>query len=274
MNTRLIINADDYGRTPEVSHGIRYAHLHGVVTSTTCMMNIPSTAEDIKIALRETPALKMGVHLVLTAEKPILPREQVTSLVDANGFFLKYDAFIAHLPQLELNEVKAEWRAQVKAFITATGRKPTHLDSHHHSSYFRPELFEAMLELAKEYECPIRFPSNGEDDPLYSLPPESIRPFKENAPRLLEAFKPRRPDTFISNFYDERVTQEELLSIINALPEGTHELMCHPGYVDDVLLNASIYNRQRGRELEILTSETVKEAIRARRIELISFADL
>ena len=52
---QLIINSDDYGRTPEISRGIREAHLRGVVTSTTCMMNIPTTAADVAIALKETP---------------------------------------------------------------------------------------------------------------------------------------------------------------------------------------------------------------------------
>ena len=39
---RLIVNSDDYGRTAEVSSGVRTAHLKGIVTSTTCMMNMPS----------------------------------------------------------------------------------------------------------------------------------------------------------------------------------------------------------------------------------------
>ncbi len=63
---RLIVNSDDYGRTPEISRGIRETHTRGVVTSTTCMLNIPTTAEDIDVALKETPTLGMGVHLVLT----------------------------------------------------------------------------------------------------------------------------------------------------------------------------------------------------------------
>ena len=68
---RLIINADDYGRSPDISRGIRQAHLHGVVTSTTCMMNIPTTAADIAVAVRETPQLGLGVHLVLTMGRPV-----------------------------------------------------------------------------------------------------------------------------------------------------------------------------------------------------------
>src|SRR5215212_10143573 len=155
---QLIINSDDYGRTPEISHGIREAHLHGVVTSTTCMMNIPTTADDIAIALKEAPNLGMGVHLVLTMGRPISAPESIASIVDENGDFFKYTPFTERLAQLHMDEVKAEWRAQIEAFIGAAGRNPTHLDSHHHSSYFSPALFRGMLELVQEYRCPVRFP--------------------------------------------------------------------------------------------------------------------
>ncbi len=66
MPKRLIINSDDYGRSPDISRGIRESHLQGVVTSTTCMMNISTTADDIVVALKETPRLGLGIHLVLT----------------------------------------------------------------------------------------------------------------------------------------------------------------------------------------------------------------
>ena len=89
MPKRLIINSDDYGRTPEISRGIRESHLRGVVTSTTCMMNIPTTATDVALALAETPQLGMGVHLVLTMGRPIVRREGGSSLTDENGNFFK-----------------------------------------------------------------------------------------------------------------------------------------------------------------------------------------
>jgi predicted glycoside hydrolase/deacetylase ChbG (UPF0249 family) len=50
--------------------------------------------------------------------------------------------------------------------------------------------------------------------------------------------------------------------------------MCHPGYVDDAFAKESVYNFQRERELEILTDPTIKEAIEAQGIQLITFADL
>jgi predicted glycoside hydrolase/deacetylase ChbG (UPF0249 family) len=266
---RLIINADDYGRSSDISRGIREAHLNGMVTSTTCMMNIRPTARDIAMALNEAPNLRMGVHLVLTAKKPILPRQWVKSVTDENGDFLKPDAFIANLPNVDILEVKAEWRAQIEAYIAAAGTKPTHLDSHHHSSYSSPALFKAMLELAKEYDCAIRYPIT---------PGSSAGEFTETAKYaadLFEKFKPRRPKNFIAAFYDEGATKENLLDILNNLPDDTSELMCHPGYVDQNFAEKeSVYNFPRQRELSILTSSAIKKAIQSNGIQLITFADL
>jgi len=264
---RLIINSDDYGRTPEISRGIREAHLKGVVTSTTCMMNIPTTASDIAIALQETPKLGMGVHLVLTMGRPVLPQTEVSSITDEEGNFFKLDKFMEHVSALDADEVKAEWRAQIEAFIKAAGRKPTHLDSHHHSSYFKPELFRSMLEMAKEYDCAIRFPFTHD---IQSELEETHR----HIPDLLREFSPRKPDAFVVNFYDEGATDKELLNIINNLPDGTSEIMCHPGYVDDIFVKESSYNKQRERELKILTDPSIQEATRSNGINLITFAEI
>ena len=263
---QLIINSDDYGRTPDISRGIREAHLRGVVTSTTCMMNIPTTAADVAIALKETPQLAMGVHLVLTMGRPIVTKAD-PSITDANGNFFKYTPFIEHIPQMDMDEVKAEWRAQIEAFIKAAGHKPTHLDSHHHSSYFAPHLFRGMLELAQEYDCAIRFPFAND------ISSELEETYK-HVPNLIKEFNPRRPDTFLIDFYDEGATQEELLHLINNVDDGTTEIMCHPGYVDDAFAKESVYNFQRERELKILTDPSIKQAIQANGIELITFTDL
>lgn len=263
---QLIINSDDYGRTPDISRGIRESHLNGVVTSTTCMMNIPTTAADVEVALKETPELAMGVHLVLTMGRPITRREG-SSITDENGNFFKYVPFVEHVPQMDMDEVKAEWRAQIEAFIKAAGRKPTHLDSHHHSSYFAPQLFRGMLELAKEYDSAIRFPFT------HSISSELVETNK-HVPQLMEEFNPRRPEAFLVDFYDEKATREELLRLVSSLGDGTTEIMCHPGYVDDGFAQESAYNFQRERELEILTDPAIKEAIEANGIKLTTFADL
>lgn len=264
---RLIINSDDYGRTPEISRGIRESHLRGVVTSTTCMMNILTTAEDIAVALEETPALGLGVHLVLTMGRPISAPATVSSITDEQGNFFKNKTLSKRISAVSMEETKREWRMQIEAFVRAAGRKPTHLDSHHHSSYFSPALFHTMLELAQEYDCAIRFPFTG------SLS-EELEKTNEHVPELLGRFNPRRPDRFLVDFYDERATREELLNMINNLPEGSTEIMCHPGYTDTTFANESVYNDQRGRELEILTDPSIKETIQANGIQLITFGEL
>ena len=264
---RLIINSDDYGRTPEISRGIREAHTRGIVTSTTCMMNIPTTAEDIDVALKETPALGLGVHLVLTMGDPISAPETIPSIADSDGHFFKYTPLLEHLPTLNIDEVKREWRAQIDSFVQAAGRKPTHLDSHHHSSYFSPALFHGMLELAKEYDCAIRFPFTGDIS-------KELETTYKHVPILISEFNLRRPDRFVVDFYDERATYEELLNIISSLSEGTTEVMCHPGYTDTAFANESVYNKQRDRELDILTDPSIQEAIQVNGIELITFAEI
>ena len=77
MTKRLIVNADDFGRTHQVSDGILSAHCDGIVTSTTVMMSMPGAARDLTRALAEAPKLGLGVHLVFTAGRPLLPPEWV-----------------------------------------------------------------------------------------------------------------------------------------------------------------------------------------------------
>ncbi|MBN2148860.1 MAG: ChbG/HpnK family deacetylase [Anaerolineales bacterium] len=275
MSIRLIVNSDDYGRSAEVARGIRQAHRNGIVTSTSCMMNMPTIAEDIHLALQETPRLGLGVHLVITSGYPLLPADQIPSITTAEGAFLSLAGLLDRLQALDVAQVKAEWRAQIEKLIAISGRTPTHLDSHHHSSYFTEPLFRAMLELAQEYGAAIRSAySQGDGADLVGMPPETVPHILEFAPRLLAEFKPRTPDQFIATFYDEQATKDELLRLIDSLVSGTYEMMCHPGYVDAGLQESSGYADPRQRELTILTDAEVRQAIQVRQISLISFAEL
>jgi predicted glycoside hydrolase/deacetylase ChbG (UPF0249 family) len=274
MAFRLIINADDYGRDDDVSRGIREAHTNGIVTSTTAMMNMPASATNLRQAALETPGLGLGVHLVLTSGKPLLPAESVSSLVDEHGSFLRPDALIAQLDSLKPGEVMAEWRAQVHKFIQVTGRAPTHLDSHHHASYFSRMLFRSMLMLAKEVDCAIRILGAGTPEEDDGLSPRLRNSYAGFSVSLLVEFHPPAPDYFNATFYDDQATPSNLMEILQNLKQGVTELMCHPGYAGAELISASIYNHQRESELEILTDPDVKQAIESRGIRLSTFADL
>ncbi|HBG74425.1 MAG: hypothetical protein A2X25_13990 [Chloroflexi bacterium GWB2_49_20] len=275
MLIKLIVNADDYGRTQGVSSGIRSAHLQGIVTSTTAMLNMPGIEEELEEAQIDCPSLGLGVHLVLTAGKPLLPASQVSSLLSGNDHFPTSLGFLDRLPKIDPDQVRSEWNAQIYKFIRLTGTKPDHLDSHHHTSYFTPVLFQIMLELASDFKCAIRPPlaEGGTDLPL-DLPSELGKQAMDFIPALLKSFNPRRPDNFYSSFYDQSATTENLFEILSKLSNGTSEIMCHPGFADPGLMDGSSYNLQREAELKVLKDPTIKSYIQDHNIQLIKFANL
>jgi chitin disaccharide deacetylase len=97
----------------------------------------------------------------------------------------------------------------------------------------------------------------------------------EFAPQILEQFQPRSPEAFFASFYDENATRGEFVRILSSfLPNGTFEIMCHPGYVDEAFAKESSYAFQRQNELEILTDPAMRKEVERRGIQLISFAQL
>ena len=76
---RLIVNADDFGRAPGVNQGILDAHTHGIVTSTTVMINYPDAPAGIERAQADAPDLGLGLHLNLTSGPPISAPEDIAS---------------------------------------------------------------------------------------------------------------------------------------------------------------------------------------------------
>ena len=281
---RLIVNADDYGRTKGVSAGIRHAHLHGIVTSTTAMMNMPDVEAALRQALAECPRLGLGVHLVLTSGKPLLPAEKVHSLLKDGTHFPGLEDFVERLPAVNPGEVVAEWRAQIERFVSITGRKPDHLDSHHHSSYFTPRFFEMMLELAQENGCPIRLPFSEGEAALGDLPPDSARQALQASAALLAKYPARHPERFISTFYYESATKADLQAILRDLRQNEQrepaELMTHPGFLDEALASgmpdvaASSYSQQRPIEVAALTDKSTLDLVNELNIQLISFGVL
>jgi predicted glycoside hydrolase/deacetylase ChbG (UPF0249 family) len=269
---QLIVNADDYGLTRGVSRAVREAHQLGIVTSTTAMMNMPGADADIRLALDETPRLGLGVHLVLTSGRPALNAAQLSDLVSADGQFHTLAEFTATRKQTALDQVRAEWTAQVEVFVRAAGQAPDHLDSHHHASFFTEGLFRTLLELAREYGCAIRCPLNTFSES--GLPGDVAAEFASFAPPLLAEFAPRTTEFFCADFYDGGATRASLLSILDKLPSGTAELMCHPAYADEELAAVSTYVAPRQEELALLSGPASRAAVASRRIQLINFGDI
>lgn len=271
----LIVNADDYGMTAAVSAGIRKAHLGGIVTSTTVMMNMPDAEAAVRLA---PPTLGLGVHLNITEGVPLLPVEQLPGLLGlADGIhFPDHPIIRAHAFALPVNEIAAEWRAQIERFRAIAGRAPDHLDSHHHSAYCSYALYRILLDLAAEYGCALRLPYR-EDGPtapgdLLAVPADFP---PDETPRDLAGRRGLRfPHRFIDRFYDDGAALDVLLALLDGLDDGVTELMTHPAQADPGLEQITSYNLQRARELDLLTHPQVIAKIDALDIRLITFADL
>ncbi len=279
MTKQLIVNADDYGHTQGASEGIRQAHKRGIVSSTSVMINRPAARTELAHINTECPGLGVGLHLVITTGKPVLPLSAVSTLVRPDGSFHKLDGLLDAMDRIDVNQVSAEWYAQVELFEKINGQPPDHLDSHHHASYFTPALLEEMLLLAEDINCPIRSPFKKEEDQSRSFLPDKLAGQSiADLTTLLDKFSPVRPHIFFDCFYGENATHNTLIDIFNRIETSedaeTFEIMCHPAVVDDDLMQASAYNTGRGHELEILTTPGLKEELTRRGIELITFRDL
>jgi predicted glycoside hydrolase/deacetylase ChbG (UPF0249 family) len=281
VSSRLIVNADDYGLSPGVSRGILEAHRRGIVTSTTVMVNRPGIEEQISDALA-CPSLGIGLHFVFTTGQPVLPQSSIPGLVDEDGRFLDQHSVWAVADDIPVDQLRAELEAQLARFISLAGRLPDHIDCHHFVHVY-PPFFQAYVDLAAEARLPLRIPF-----PLEVRRDHAVRvlPYLEGFPQnmvqdmvvansaLVLGRALAHPDHFISTFFGrEMLTPGNLMRLLWALPEGTTELMCHPGYCDEGLAPCS-YWRERETELAILTSRVVQNQVDALGVELVTFGSL
>jgi len=237
MHKRLIINADDLGHPFGTVEATIALYEAGVITSTTAMVN-QSHWPEAAAFLRDHPALGAGVHLVMNDGRPILPPEQVPSLVNAERRFRDGTPLLMRYGRLRTVELRAEWRAQIEKFITDTGRTPDHLDLHCHYPYAFSTWFRVSLELAREYGyLPIRMPF---DDALdrkapgmaagMGFPAWYVRWQGRRYQRLVERYGLKRPNYFEMAFsQDGHRTVAYVLGLLDALPDSVTELLAHPG---------------------------------------------
>jgi predicted glycoside hydrolase/deacetylase ChbG (UPF0249 family) len=281
----LIVNADDYAMSAGISRGILEAHAHGVVTSTSAMVNTPGAAEALAAARAGAGALGMGLHVNLSFGRPVLPPETVASLVGDKGGFYSGNRLLDAMKRFRVDDVRREVAAQFARFVQLVGRPPDHLDSHQHIGCLQPDVFAAMLVLADEANIPVRAPADFLDPCRLARLLRHIGRENRGGPRF-EDFKDlpktlgalcrrlpryRSPDTFRYEFYGSDARLEVLLDLLDGLPEGVTELMCHPGYANDL---KDAYREPRERELAILQDPLLLEAIQERGIVLKTFAEL
>ncbi len=283
---RLIINADDFGLTSGVNRAIAEASRSGVLTSATIMAN--SRAFDEAVMLTQSlPALKTGCHVVLIDGEPIT--SGLSSLTNSAQRFrssLKEFAVAAVRKKISADEIQREAEVQIRK-IQASGITVTHVDSHKHTHMF-PHVLRAVLRAAKACGVPaVRNPF----EPLRAWPMGAIlgapslwvratevatlRMFAASFRKAVQEEDMLTTDGTVGIAATGVLDQKMLTAILNALPEGTWELVCHPGYSDADLQSAGTrLLKSREVELDALTSPETRSLISRRGIDLISYADL
>ena len=295
----LIVTADDLCMTEGITNGIVEAYNNGIVTTTSALMNYPGSRETLIRVHLENPELPIGIHLNITTGRPALPPEEIPSLVDSYGYFHHSHKIIRHLGNISIDELRAEVNAQVKLFLS-TGVPLDHINSENHMLALYTPFHEVVRELAGEYDIPIRNPipesvhgnikvkkGGGSSKALATLigyailhPFKSFRMMKHVSP---DAFKEEErlvkqegipvTDWLIDSFYGN-ADIETLNSILEQIPPGISELMTHPGYACSEEARPGMdtsYIQDRELELEVLTSNEVKEKLIALNIKLVDF---
>jgi hopanoid biosynthesis associated protein HpnK len=278
--SRLIVNADDFGLTPGVNRAILELHAGGVLTSATLMAKAAATGEAIRTAL-QTPSLGVGCHVVLVDGEPVLPPREIRTLVDekTGRFPSSLGVFLTRLftGRIRSTEIEAEAAAQIAALKSA-GLNLTHIDSHKHTHMF-PRVLAPVMRAARAAGIhAVRNPFEPEWA-IRATPRASLL-------RTSEVFALRR----MGPYFHRLITRENFVttdgtiavagtgtldadmvrSLLKKLPEGTWELVTHPGYNDADL--AKVHTRLRAsREIERNALHAIREFPATR---LISFAGL
>lgn len=235
----LIINADDFGYSKAVTDGIAYAFHNGIVTSTSAMCNMPAIEYAGKV-IQECDGLGLGIHLTLTAGDPILKTHK--TIVDESGHFFTRGSALRE--NIDIEEIYAEYEAQVQRFVEVFGYMPDHVDMHHNVNEI-PEVWNSARRIAEKYGLEMR--------------------------RCVENV------TYFSGFYRDDANVEHFKEEMDKfLEQGIYgvEMGCHPGFVDLYLYKHSSYNIQRLHEAEVLTDPVLQEYIKEKKIQLTNYSKI
>ncbi len=286
---RLIINADDFGLTPGINRAILEAHGHGIVTSATLMAQAPAFEEAVRMA-QSAPGLSVGCHVVLVDGSPLLNAPQVSSLIagkDGDGVRFRDGvakfAFRTLCGRLDPEQIEAEATAQIRKLQSA-GVAVSHLDTHKHThalaAVLRPLLHAGRacgIRAVRNPFEPFRLRLLAGRPSLWTRWCElaALRILARNFRREVEQTGLIAPDGTVGIVVTGALDEQLFRLIVENLPQGTWEFVCHPGYNDVSLQNMRTRLREsRAKELRILTSTLTRDLLQRARIQLISYHEL
>lgn len=258
---RIWLCADDYGMSPGVNRAIRELIGNSRLNATSVMV-VGAAIDHAEIdglmqAVAANPKCAIGLHATLTA--PFAPLTMHFKPLDG-GQFLPLGRLLraSLLRQLDPEIAQAELLAQIAAFRQMFGRAPDYIDGHQHVQLF-PQIRDAFLTAVKEAapgawvrQCGRNLPlAQRIDNPKALLLDILSESFRKKAARENIAF-----NTGFAGAYDMvrgRDFSDAMREFLTGLPDGGL-VMCHPGFVDDVLVGLDNVTHQREREFAFLNS--------------------
>ena len=241
----LVVNADDFGLCRGVNLGIVEAFQKGVVRSTTMMTTMPGVEDATRLA-QENPGLGIGVHLTLTAGKPITGSNVLAD--DVGNFFRSKDMVM----ELPAEAIEKEFICQIERFLKL-GLQPTHLDSHHHVHKMN-NVFDAFAAVASRYDLPVRL-------------------FTER-PVVLKSTE-RFDGSYYCRSEQDNMEVSRIQKIIEQYrSEPSLEIMVHPAFIDQALVDCSTYLLPRAKELATLCDPVLREWLDCQGITLCHFGQI
>jgi len=271
--TRLIINADDFGISRGVNIGIIEAAGSGVVTSASMIVNLPGFEDALDRAV-SYPTLSLGLHLNFTAGRPLTVARSLTRPNTGEFYPLTHLIARASLGLLDASDIAGECQAQIDRMIEA-GFPPTHLDSHRHV-HAHPAISSVVARAAASRGVfQVRVPCEA-----LRVNARDWRATLKKAGILVCARLSGRTaavdgaNHFVGiSLQGGRSFATRLFALIPELPPGTTELMTHPGYADAALAEQDSYTQDRETELRALCSREFRELLARNHVTLTSFGN-
>jgi hopanoid biosynthesis associated protein HpnK len=269
---RLIVNADDFGRSSSINQAVIRAHREGILTTASLMVNEPACAEAVGMA-RDNPRLGVGLHLTLICGHAALPADKIPDLVNPGGEFTNNPARAGfrYFFQRSLREqLRAEIHAQFQKF-RATGLTLDHVNGHLHL-HLHPTVFSILMQDASQLgieRLRLTF------DPLWLnlrlasghlayrlLHVLIFHPLSARSRPVLHRRGFRHTQAVFGLLQNARVDEAYVLNLLPRLPPGDSELYSHPSL--DEFKN----------EFDALISPRVRGQAQALGLGLIRYQDL
>jgi hopanoid biosynthesis associated protein HpnK len=269
---RLIVNADDFGRSSSINEAVVRAHRDGILTSASLMVNETAAEDAVKLA-RENPQLGVGLHLTLVCGRAALPWEKISHLAGPDGRFSENPAAAGwrYFFRSECRrELEAEMEAQFAKFH-ATGLRLDHVNGHL-NIHLHPVIFQILMENAEAWRIHgmrlTRDPflanarlASGEWG--YRISHAVIFGLLSNwARRRLELQGVRHTAWVFGLLQNGRVDAIYVEKLLRRLPAGDLELYSHPSL--DQFRN----------EFDALVNPVIRKLAREQGIQLIRYQDL